>query len=372
MAVILNNQRPIGDIIGQGLGQGVGQGLNYLLENKLSNMRRQQQVGRYAPALQQLGLPQELAHLDEGLLKPILSEAYKNKLNAPKEEAYANIARQLLGGQQPNNNQIGEQEAMEQDQNIPQNITNANQGKAPIELPEGARLNERQLGKVIDIGQKQQALSQRERHFKETKEQRGNIHNEKLIADYRKTIEPHANVARNLLRDISEASKIVKTGKAVMGVFGKFTPDWLQSNEGQRLIQLLQGIVNSKAQTGKGTQGKFRLLSEQAAKGQIYNQPEVIEEYLNYLAGQPDLLTAIAKEDALNEIESSSKKAPGNISGKVLKQVPERVKQLQQAQKSQEDLPEGNYEDGSPVVDGDAIRSNGQEFERVNGQWRAA
>lgn len=89
-----------GSQVATGLGAGLSQGMQNLANMKMQEYAQRQQAAKTKSALQQFGIPQEQAEAISQM-DPAMQQAYfKNYLQAPQNEAYANAWTQLLGGEQ--------------------------------------------------------------------------------------------------------------------------------------------------------------------------------------------------------------------------------------------------------------------------------
>lgn len=105
---ILPKETNWGEGLGTGLGAGLSQGMQALADLKMQEYAQRQQATRTKSALEQYGIPKEQAQAISQM-DPTMQQAYfKNYLQAPQNEAYANAWSQLLGGsQQPSTPQTG-------------------------------------------------------------------------------------------------------------------------------------------------------------------------------------------------------------------------------------------------------------------------
>lgn len=89
-----------GSQIATGLGAGLSQGMQDLANFKMQQYAQRQQAARTQSALEQYGIPKEQAQA-VSQMDPAMQQAYfKNYLQAPQNEAYANAWQQMLGGGQ--------------------------------------------------------------------------------------------------------------------------------------------------------------------------------------------------------------------------------------------------------------------------------
>lgn len=163
---ILPQEENIGQTIGQGFSQGLNQLLGTLAQQKLQQFAQRQQSARTAAALEQYGISKEQAHA-VSQMDPMMQQAYfKNYLQAPQNEAYAQAWSQLLGGgQQATIPQTGMQSlAQGQQLSVPgtglpltQNIPATQQG-----VPSLKGLSKEQLEKLGPLALQKQQFEKKE------------------------------------------------------------------------------------------------------------------------------------------------------------------------------------------------------------------
>lgn len=200
-------------------------------------------------------------------------------------------------------------------------------------------------------------------------EEKNVIARQKLAQPVFKEIQEKAVPSRQLVKYAEDALKNID--KAYTGLRGKFTPAYLQTDEGQKLISDLDNIVLLRAQQGKGVPTKMRLILEQGAKAQVWQQPKVIKEILNDILKDPDVLNPIYRDEARSDIlEKYGDALPNNFQSlleKETKKIAHSKTKEKAASFTKESLPAPtNYPEGAKAknpVTGE------YQFIIKNGKW---
>jgi hypothetical protein len=264
--------------LGEKLGTGLGEGLRYLAENRLGRIQnredllaaqaqqqalRQQQQQQRQSGLQALfgNQAQALSSLDTELLKSLISGHIKAQGNLNKEllQAPANAAylEQLYNMANENGIQLPGQPQQIGQQSAVANLSNLS--RSPVQL------NPTQAANLLNLGLKQKQVGLKEQ--------------ENLAKHYRKFIEGAQQESKSaqLVRQLAEQAKeLFDTGKVSSGILGNFTPSVLQNQETQMFAGLINELITKKAQLGKGTPSKARLMLEQSSKPSLWQKPGAI------------------------------------------------------------------------------------------------
>jgi len=121
--------------------------------------------------------------------------------------------------------------------------------------------------------------------------------------------------------------------KAITGFAGKITPEYLQSEEGQKLITDLKKIVALSDQATPGRSSVKRLELAEGAKAQIWHKPKVIKDILNEIINDPAVQENIAKKQAARELEEEHDELPKNWK----KLLATRTKDIMKANKQEQE-----------------------------------
>lgn len=320
------------DPLPSALGTGLADALSGLAQQRAQQLSRRQQ----ASGLQALlGLEPEQAQQAAYAPESVLKEFTKRKLLEPSQQAYLQQIQQMFGTGVPSEG-------------------------APGLSPDLAKagLTEQQATKLVELGMKQQ-----------TEKSRQQRHIENLAAPKFKAIEEKAVPARSTVKLAKEALDIIKTRKPVTGVLGRITPEYLQTDEGQELVSKLKQIVLTRAQLGKGVPTRMRLILEEGAKAQIWQQPKVIESILKSTMEDPEINLDIAKDQARQEILEKYDTLPKNWETLVNKRTNEIVK----ANKPLDKIGENVFSELPPAdkFEGKIAKNpaTGQRMKSVNGKW---
>lgn len=304
-----------GGNIGSAFGQGLGQGLQLLLQNKMSQMAQQQQLARGSQFWKGLGLPDNLAiqfaSAPEAVQKSLLDRLEGVNLGIQQP------AQPVIEGQP--------QAAAQQGVSI---------GASPAERRHRELLNEQRLARVDKVAEK---------------------------------IEQQATPARQVVNLAKDALDVLNTGKAITGVAGRITPEFLQTEQGQELISKLKQIVLVRSQLGKGVPSRMRLILEEGAKAQIWQQPKVIKSILESMVKDPEIQKDIATAEAKNQVlEEYGDKLPANFNSLINKKAKEILKSQEQGkQNTFEELPPASQFEGKIAKN----PATGERMKSVNGQW---
>lgn len=266
----------LGQTLAENFGQGFNTGLQPILQQLAQSRAQQMQAQRTGSALQALlpNLSPEQAQAAAYAPESILKELVKNQLGAPERQAFGQMLSQVLG-QEPNEQQANNQRSTSQLGPIKPEIS-------PQRALELAKLSETR--RASDIAQQSQTLKRWDK-----------------FADQ---IEEKAKPARQVVHAAKEALDLLKTQKAITGLAGKITPEYLQSAEGQALISKLKQIVTLRAQLGKGVPSRARLILEEGSKAQIWQQPKAIEKILNDTVNDPEIQKDIAEGNSIEQINT--------------------------------------------------------------------
>lgn len=303
--------------IGENIGTALGTGLSNLAALKIQQYQQKQQHKNLAQSLGAFGISPDVAN-SLALLPPELQKAALQNLPALQQFGQAPAAGEVGAGQQQPGINAGEL------------------FKSP-----------------------QMKLA----------EEKNVIARQKLAQPVFKDIQEKAVPARQLVKYAEDALKNID--KAYTGLRGKITPAYLQSEEGQKLISDLDNIVLLRSQQGKGVPTRMRLILEQGAKAQIWQQPKVIKEILNDILKDPDVLNPIYKDQARSDIlEKYGDALPSNFQSlleKETKKIAHSKTKEKAASFTKESLPAPtNYPEGAKAknpVTGE------YQFIIKNGKW---
>lgn len=200
--------------------------------------------------------------------------------------------------------------------------------------------------------------------------QQQRLHTDKQYTKYAEKIEESGRPSRQAAKLVDEALELMDTGKVISGIKGKYTPAFLQSEEGQALMSKLNKLVLIQAQLGKGVPSKLRLSLEELSKPAVWQQPKVIRKLLNDIKYDPEVQRDIYLDKAREQVEMQY---GDNLPKNFKPIIQERANLLQKADKTFETklvLPTNVYHDGTPVVNGDEIKADGVNYIREGGRWR--
>jgi hypothetical protein len=200
--------------------------------------------------------------------------------------------------------------------------------------------------------------------------QQQRLHTDKQYTKYAEKIEESGRPSRQAAKLVDEALELMDTGKVISGIKGKYTPAFLQSEEGQALMSKLNKLVLIQAQLGKGVPSKLRLSLEELSKPAVWQQPKVIRKLLNDIKYDPEVQRDIYLDKAREQVEMQY---GDNLPKNFKPIIQERANLLQKADKTFETklvLPTNVYDDGTPVVNGDEIKADGVNYIREGGRWR--
>ena len=377
-----NNNIPLGSLaarLGSATGSAVAkpfdQGLDMLYERKMKQMHSE-----HAQQVAQQERDRKAKTLYPFLGKEV-TDMILNQDPKVQENALSNLLSQSRQGQFGPQGQEGAQ-GFDYGSKLSQ-LLSSDQGFSEDQLNDAMQNGEQapQGNNVLA-----QAFKPKNYKYKEEKlnlaKEANDARNIKNINDYGKEIEQNADINRSLVKDAKLGLKYLATGKAKTGFLGKFTPEWAQTHEGQELARILNEIALTKSKIGKGLPSKYRIIAEQAAKGNIYNDPKLIKNFLEDMAEDQDVLRDIARDMAFKDIRQMDEQ-PKDISKEVDKLLPKYMKRLLTEDKEEgeeegdhkfEDIkahPE-RYENGTkfPHNGFDYKIEDGVLYKKVDGRWR--
>lgn len=324
-------------------GTGLGEGLESLVQNKLQQIQQQNARRQGALGLQALlGLSPEMAQQAIGAPEAVLREFTKRHMTQGGDQNYLQALNAILGGgQQP-------------------------EGGTPIISGEG--ITPDRATKLADLALKERGRKEKQDLAKQKLElaQQANI--DKKNAPILKSIEESGSPARRVTKLSDDLLSLLDTGKVITGLAGRFTPAFLQTEEGQQFLSKINKLVLEQAQLGKGVPTRLRLSLEQLSKPDVWQNPKAIRKLLQDIKNDPETQKAISKDIAREQIEEEyGDKHPSNIRSiieKRAKEIRSQNKQTNQPQTFSELPPASEYP-------GKIARNpeTGQRMRSVNGEW---
>ncbi len=148
----------------------------------------------------------------------------------------------------------------------------------------------------------------------------------KRYKTYTNEIQEVGKPAAQLYDAIKNAVDLVKSGQALTGVAGKFTPTYLQTDEGQQLVAALNDIVLKRDALAAGRPSVQRLKLSQLAKAGIQNSPKAIESILRDAVDDPEFLRDISTYMAYRELQPTF---AGELPKDYEKQILSKAKQVE-------------------------------------------
>lgn len=291
-----------GQLLGQALGTGLGSGLQALAQNKMQQM----QQGNLAALLGQTpGFNQQEAVLGALLPPQLQQEFFKQKMQAPQQQQFAQALAGLLGGESPVAQEIEGQREVGMIQS----------GTGQLGLPAG--LTERQATQLAQLGLKKKAQEQQQRQFESKAQERRQERIEARLKPYMEEVQKKASGGKEDFERLTEMEEIIKKGDltnpvvsslleaAAKGVFGfgvdlfgltstdtqkfrKLSKDFAKTAKnyfGSRVtegeIKLLLDTFPSLSQSDTGKLAIIDRLKPLAAAGVAYDKAldEVLAEY---------------------------------------------------------------------------------------------
>jgi hypothetical protein len=363
------NDTNFGGELGKALGGGLRDLAQYKLQSLQEPYQRMLQQRRAVEGTRQIFGDQGAqfyASLDPNAQKEFLKNPlpFLKLLQAGGLDNLGGGMQQLMQGQQGQIPLPGGQQPSQPGQPIP------NTGVLSPALLE--QIQRQQQGQGDQSGQ-QDRFAELDNLF-QTPEQK--LNKLKAFQPQFQKIKEKAEADRALVNDAQQALKVLRTNKAKTGVWGKITPGFLQSQEGQLLTKLLNDIVIKKANAGIGGRGasQLRLQLEKGSKADIWNHPKVIEQILTGLVNDPETQRRIAEGTALSELEE---KYAGAIPEDIIPRINKRSKEILGSRASSqpsaaERLTKQSLPDASSLSNGQKARNpdTGKiEYIVKNGKW---
>lgn len=155
-----------------------------------------------------------------------------------------------------------------------------------------------------------------------------NLKREALAEPRLKAIDELGKSSESLHRVASDA--LTKVDKAITGLGGKITPEFLQTEDGQKLITDLKKVVLLSDQATPGRTSVKRLELAEGAKAQIWHKPKVIKEILNEIIDDPIIQENIAKRQAAKELDEQHEDLPKNWKNLISTRTKDLLKEMKQ------------------------------------------
>jgi hypothetical protein len=331
----------LGDILTQGI-QGIQQGL----QHQAATQQKKQLIS----ALEQFGFSPEQSASYSALPDSVLNTLIQDKLRAPQQESYFNLANQLLGfptaPQQVQGGQI-QQNLAEQLQGLSSsqgeqtepNLVEQLQGLSPspqpsvergLSFPTAAqqqmpRLNEKQLTNLVKLNQNQQKIEQKARHHTEQFEEKKQSQINKMTQPFYTQVVKKATAAHENNKRLDRMKKLVESGKTgspafnslvktiTKGLFGfGIDLNYLKSLNAQELEKLSIDLSkNAKEYYGGNVAVKELELLMQSLPS-IYQSPEAALRVINNMKNmnQENIEEARILKDV---IQKNKGKRPENL-----------------------------------------------------------
>jgi hypothetical protein len=269
---ILPRETNWGESLGTGLGAGLSKGMQALADMKMQEYAQRQQASRAQSALEQYGIPKEQAQA-VSQMDPMMQQAYfKNYLQAPQNEAYANAWQQILGG--------GQQAP------LPETGIKTLMADQQAGMPSLKGLSKEQIEKLGPIALTEQyrqkklagEIAQRERQqeFKEMESVKPFLHAEK--EDY-KAQKQAADIARKMLDNL-ERNKAKWPGTLVGNLPTAAQSLLIRDPHVRKYIADANSLVSALAGTRKGVPTNFKLKLEALSKADLSQPIEAQREIL--------------------------------------------------------------------------------------------
>ena len=298
----------------ENLGSALGQSLQQLAQNKVQEMQQR----KLGDTLHAAGVSPHVAQLISNLPPESQKLALQN-LDAVL--AYSSA--------QNNQNATGQTITPEMNQTLAAKSTGESKPS---------------LGSIFQNPQqklKREEMAQRERLKEKDYEQKERFHEQefgsKQEKENYKRVEPiltkakeSGSVGRKVIRSLDNILRLVKSGKAITGVGGYLTPDFLQTPEGQQLRSEIGSLVLLRGEAG-GNSSVKRLGLTELEKPAIWHSPEAIEKIANKFKNDPELQREIAEAEAAEELTETTQ---GIYPKNAVALIEKRTKEIQRASSS--------------------------------------
>ena len=293
---ILPREENWGQSFGQGLSSGLSQGMQALANMKMQQYAQRQQSARTQSALEQYGIPKGQAQA-VSQMDPAMQQAYfKNYLQAPQNEAYANAWQQLLGGGQQTPMPGMGMQALTAGQ---QNGMPAMPGQATQQgVPSLKGLSREQIEKLGPIALTEQYRQKKLASDATFKQQAADLAQEKQTTNEIEAVRPFIERENAQLKSLKNAADLAKTMQDIVkksyhkfpGIVARNLPtslgDYLITDpDVSRYMSGLNEMPLLMAQTRKGMPSNYKIQLEQLAKARA-GQPakaqiNILQEPIN-------------------------------------------------------------------------------------------